>query len=80
MLLMQKHARLQASLRRRATDGDVLPEFRHFLLTLRSGDANGEVLAADVTRLLAIGHTSGAGLLLGCRLAFDHLNSRSHTP
>lgn len=71
---------LSATLLNRATDGDVLPEFRHLLLTLRSGDANGEVLAVDVQRLLAIGHTSGAGLLLGCLLAFDHLNPRSQTP
>lgn len=71
---------LSATLLDRATDGDVLPEFRHLLLTLRSGDTSDEALAVDVNRLLAIGHTSGAGLLLGCLLAFDHLNPRSQTP
>ena len=66
---------LSASLLERAAAGEVLPELRHLMLSLRNAaDAPSEGLVHDV---LAIGHTSGAGILLGCLSALDHLASRS---
>jgi Protein of unknown function (DUF2877) len=56
---------LSATLLRRAIVGEALPECRDLLLAIRS-DA-GVDAARD--RLLAIGHTSGAGLALGISLA-----------
>lgn len=66
---------LSATLLDRAGAGDVLPEFRRLLLTLRAAPdgSSTERLGGDVERMLAIGHTSGAGLMLGCLLALDHL-------
>lgn len=71
---------LSATLLDRATAGDVLPEFRTLLLDLRLPVNNDHVdrLSNSVDAMLAIGHTSGAGLLLGCLLAFDHLYRRNH--
>ena len=71
---------LSATLLDRASAGDVLPEFRRLLLDLRAPDSSQHVdqLRNDVSALLTIGHTSGAGLLLGSLLAFDHLYRRSH--
>lgn len=71
---------LSATLLDRANAGDVLPEFRQFLLDLRTPVRTRHVdrLGNSVVALLAIGHTSGAGLLLGSLLAFDHLYRRSH--
>lgn len=57
---------LSATLLRRAVAGDVIPAFRRLLLGLRS--PAGDTAAAT---LLATGHTSGAGMLLGCTLALD---------
>ena len=62
---------LSATLLDRASAGDVLPEFGRLLLDLRMPFAGR--LGDDVELMLAIGHTSGAGLLLGSLLAFDHL-------
>lgn len=66
---------LSATLLDRAVSGDVLPEFRQLLLQLRAGVAHGttDQLDSHVDSVLAIGHTSGAGLLLGCLIALDHL-------
>lgn len=66
---------LSATLLDRAVAGDVLPEFRQLLLHLRRSVAHGTTDQLDtcVDRVLAIGHTSGAGLLLGCLIALDHL-------
>ena len=76
---------LSATLLDRASAGDVLPEFRTLLLDLCLLVDNEHVdqLSNSVDAILAVGHTSGAGLLLGCLLAFDHLGAnqthrRSH--
>ena len=61
---------LSATLLRRAAAGDVIPAFRRLLLGLRTG-AGVTNLDAAVETLLATGHTSGAGMLLGCTLALD---------
>ncbi|MGJ9423951.1 DUF2877 domain-containing protein [Aeromicrobium sp. CF3.5] len=66
---------LSATLLDRAVSGDVLPEFRQLLVQLRHGAAHGttDQLDSCVDSVLAIGHTSGAGMLLGCLIALDHL-------
>ena len=66
---------LSATLLDRANAGDVLPEFRQFLLDLRTpvSSRHDDRLSNSVDAMLAIGHTSGAGLLLGSVIAFDHL-------
>ena len=68
---------LSSTLLDRANAGDVLPEFRTFLLDLRSSVSgrHGDQLSNSVDRMLAVGHTSGAGLLLGSLLAFDYLST-----
>lgn len=58
---------LSATLLADAVEGACLPEFRNLLLALRSG----RELAAAVDRLIAVGHTSGAGMLLGAHLAIS---------
>lgn len=72
---------LSATLLDRAGAGDVLPEFRQLLLALRAGADDPYVgrLSSDVERMLGIGHTSGAGLMLGCLLALDHLTQHHPT-
>ncbi len=66
-----------------AERGEVLPEFRRLLVDLDAPDADHPTdggpgpLATDVADLLRVGHTSGAGLLLGATLALRHLASRS---
>lgn len=70
---------LSATLLDRARSGDVLPEFRHLLVQLRryaTSGTHGE-LETSVERVLAIGHTSGTGMLLGSLIALDHL---THAP
>ena len=66
---------LSATLLDRAAAGDVVPEFRDLFRQLRrQGQGGGpEGLDRVVDRILAIGHTSGAGMLLGCLIALDHL-------
>lgn len=74
---------LSATLLDRAAGGDVLPEFRQLLLALRvsGGRPPAGELGNAVERMLAIGHTSGSGLMLGSLLAFDHLSHLStHSP
>lgn len=61
---------LSATLLRRAAAGDVIPAFRRLLLGLRT-DTGVATLDSVVGTLLATGHTSGAGLLLGCALALE---------
>lgn len=65
-----------------AARGEVLPEFRRLVLDLLDPAAPdlGTRAAADVDALLRVGHTSGAGLLLGATTALHHLASRSLTP
>lgn len=62
---------LSATLLADAADGACIPEFRALLLALRSD--RGVVAAVD--RLVAVGHTSGAGMLLGANLALSPLAS-----
>ena len=73
---------LSATLLACALRGDVLPEFRLLVLDLADprtptprpcGRAGRDLVQA----LLRVGHTSGAGLLLGATLALHHLASRS---
>lgn len=61
--------RLSATLLDRACAGDVIPAFRRLLLPLRSPTASGAAINRAVDALFAVGHTSGAGLLLGTTLA-----------
>ena len=72
---------LSATLLGCAVRGEVLPEFRRLVLDLEAPTAGGPQgrLAAAVADLLRVGHTSGAGLLLGATLALRHLASRSLT-
>ena len=59
-----------------ARRGDVIPQFRAVLLDLgasREGDVGGSVDA-----LLRVGHTSGAGMVLGTLLALRHVASVPH--
>lgn len=56
---------LSATLLVDAVEGACIPEFRAVLLALASGRGLDEAVA----RLVAVGHTSGAGMLLGAGLA-----------
>jgi len=56
---------LSAALLADAAAGECLPEFRALLLALATGHGVSPAVAA----LAAIGHTSGAGMLLGAHLA-----------
>lgn len=68
---------LSAALLHHAAAGDVLPPFSELIGGLTAGD---DQLGDQLNTLLAIGHTSGAGLALGLLIALDHLSSRSHRP
>jgi hypothetical protein len=68
---------LSATLLDCARRGDVIPQFRTLLLALSGPDRSAIDDAVDT--LLKVGHTSGAGLVLGTVLALRHLASRSHT-
>jgi hypothetical protein len=59
--------RLSAELVACAVDGEVVPQFRRLLTALAVGAGVDGALAA----LLDVGHTSGAGLALGCRLSLE---------
>ena len=56
---------LSAALLLDAVAGHCLPQFRALVMALATGRAVPEAVAS----LLAVGHTSGAGMLLGARLA-----------
>lgn len=66
---------LSATLLDCARRGDVLPQFRTLLLDL--ADPHGDGVATSASALLRVGHTSGAGMVLGTLLALRHLASRS---
>ncbi len=68
---------LSATLLRRAGEGDALPAFADVVRALMSGSDRAP---ARVKRLSHVGHTSGAGMLLGLQLALDHLTARSCRP
>ncbi|HLR85607.1 MAG TPA: DUF2877 domain-containing protein [Nocardioidaceae bacterium] len=61
--------RLSATLLDRACAGEVIPQFRQLLLALRAPTASAPAIGRAVDALLAVGHTSGAGLLLGATIA-----------
>lgn len=61
---------LSATLLRRAAAGEVLPEFARLVAALDGPPAG---LAAPLTTLLTIGHTSGRGMALGLHLALTHM-------
>jgi len=65
---------LSATLLRRAGAGDVLPAFARVVADLSTGS---DRLTASVSDLCAIGHTSGAGMLLGLHLGLTHITTRS---
>lgn len=72
---------LSATLLGCAARGEVLPQFRHLVLTLIDPSRKNRTdLDASVAALARVGHTSGAGLLLGATTALHHLASRSLTP
>jgi hypothetical protein len=58
---------LSATLLAHAAAGEAIPEFRSLLLAL----AGAGSVAPAVARQVAVGHTSGAGMLLGAWLALD---------
>ncbi|MEV7429827.1 DUF2877 domain-containing protein [Nocardioides sp. NPDC092400] len=62
---------LSATLLVDAIEGGCIPEFRALLLALaaRGDAASPSGVAAAASRLAAVGHTSGAGMLLGATLA-----------
>lgn len=76
---------LSATLLGCAARGEVLPQFRRLVLTLLDPalasphDHPTPHLGPSVDALLRVGHTSGAGLLLGATIALQHLASRSVT-
>ena len=72
--LLARTTSLSATLVRCALDGFVIPEFGQLLAALRSARPGTEAAAAAAT-MLRIGHTSGAGLVLGLSLALDHLSA-----
>lgn len=63
----QRTTTLSATLLADAADGECIPEFRALLLALSSGRDIDDA----VRRLVAVGHTSGAGMLLGAHLALS---------
>jgi hypothetical protein len=65
---------LSATLLADAAEGEAIPEFRALLLALAAGRGIDDAVA----RLLAVGHTSGAGMLLGAHLAL--MPSSERTP
>lgn len=67
---------LSATLLRRAAAGDVIPQFARLTRDLIAPSAD---LAERITTLQAIGHTSGAGMLLGLHLGLTHITMRSCT-
>ena len=72
--LLARTTALSATLLRCALEGLVLPEFARLLQELRSTAPSADPDAAVAT-MLRIGHTSGAGLVLGLTLALDHLSA-----
>lgn len=75
--LLARTTSLSATLVRCALEGLVIPEFAQLLDSLRAAQSRIEPADAAAT-MLRIGHTSGAGLVLGLTLALDHL--ASHPP
>jgi len=70
----QRTTLLSATLLDCARRGEVLPEFRALVVALRRSDASADRRheIADAARALAaVGHTSGAGLLLGAALRLE---------
>lgn len=70
---------LSATLLDCALRGEVLPEYAEVLRALPGHfDGSGQDrLRRAADELVRIGHTSGAGLLLGMRLGLDHLTSQT---
>lgn len=68
---------LSATLLRRASKGDVLPAFADLVRALQD---DPDHISTSIAQLLSIGHTSGAGMLLGLRIALDHIITRSCCP
>jgi hypothetical protein len=69
----QRTTALSAQLLRCAADGEVLPEFAALVRALPDP-------AAALDALLAVGHTSGAGLALGLLLALDATHPTRNVP
>lgn len=76
-LAPQRTTSLSAALLRRTAEGDVLPAFAHVVSALLDHPAR---VPSHIARLRAVGHTSGAGMLLGLHLALDHIHTRSCCP
>lgn len=81
----EQTTRLSATLLRRAIAGDVVPQFCRLLralqtpLTVTDSTPTGSIATAS-NKLARIGHTSGAGLLLGLSIALEYLITRSNCP
>ncbi len=65
---------LSATLLKRAGEGEVLPAFAEVFERLINNDEN---VMESISKLLKIGHTSGAGMFHGFRLALEHITKRS---
>lgn len=72
----ERTSRLSATLLRRAAAGEAIPEFTDLAVALQYRADNPQKIAAFTRALSAVGHTSGAGLLLGFSIALDHLAIR----
>ena len=68
---------LSTTLLRRAAHGEALPAFASVVVAL---DEHPDRIGPTIEHLLTIGHTSGAGMLLGLHLALEHITTRSRCP
>lgn len=73
-LAPERTTSLSATLLRRAALGEALPAFADVVSALIENPNNA---AARISQLLRIGHSSGAGMLLGLHLALEHIIKRS---
>lgn len=73
-LAPQRTTSLSTTLLRRAALGEALPAFADVVTALVENPNNA---AARISQLLRIGHSSGAGMLLGLHLALEHIIKRS---
>lgn len=64
---------LSTTLIRRAAEGETLPAFAAVVNALAH---HRHLARANIDTLRAVGHTSGAGMLLGLHLALDHITTR----
>ena len=76
-LAPERTTSLSTTLLRRAAQGEALSAFADVVTALIE---NPNHSAATISQLLRIGHSSGAGMLLGLQLALEHIIRRSCCP